>query len=365
MPSQRRENEVRTDAPHMNDAASMKPFRDLTRALPLPAQWPRTSAAQRHDDLRDWHRTRQTGHTRPLRLIALVDGALDDTMLDAARARGLAWQSLYPDTMLEASRPEIGPFLLDLSADDEASHAMMLDLLNAGGESDLVVWLATGHAVSELAAYLHPLAEVTLPDTRQALLRYYDPSVLENLLPILTPAQRRELLAAFVELRYRFDPWEAVAGDERGPLPAPAATPIVFTGAQYDALASEGFAETLYFQLRDEFLPPMSAVPDRWGVRYVKDLVARARSRHGLVNENDLAYFVLVGMNVHPAFDVHPAIAGKIAARGDNAPPLSESLGDVDTEVWTELLDGHPLAGYAAERQPATMAAVGVLPDVG
>jgi hypothetical protein len=90
MPSQRRENEIRTDAPHMNDAASMKPFRDLTRALPLPAQRPRTSTAQRHDDLCDWHRTRQAGHTRPLRLIALVDGALDDTMLDAARVRGLA-----------------------------------------------------------------------------------------------------------------------------------------------------------------------------------------------------------------------------------------------------------------------------------
>lgn len=365
MPPQRRENEVRTDTPDMNDAASMKLFRDLARALPLPTQWPRTTAAQRHDDLRDWHRTRQVEHTRPLRLIALVDGALDDTMLDAARARSIAWQSLYPDTMLEASRPEMGPLLLDLTEDDDASRGMMLDLLNAGGESDLVVWLKTSHSVSELAAYLHPLAEATLPDTRQALLRYYDPSVLQNLLPVLTPAQRGELLAAFVELRFRFDPWEAVAGEEKGPLPMPAATPIVFTDAQYDALAREGFAETLYFQLRDEFLPPVSAVPDRWGIRYVKDLVARAREQHGLANENDLAYFVLVGMNVHPAFDAYPAIAGKIAARGDDPPPLSSTLDDVDTQVWAELLDGHPLAGYAAERQPATMAAEDARPDAG
>ena len=36
----------------MKSAASMKPFHDLTRALPLPAQWPRTTAAQRHDGLR-------------------------------------------------------------------------------------------------------------------------------------------------------------------------------------------------------------------------------------------------------------------------------------------------------------------------
>jgi len=365
MPSQRRENEMCTDAPDMNDAASMKPFRDLTRALPLPARWPSTTAAQRHDDLREWHCTRQAAETRALRLLALVDGALDDTMLDAARSRGIAWQSLYPDTMLEASRPEIGPFLLDLTVNDDASRATMLDLLNAGSDSDLVVWLATGHALPELAAYLHPLAEATLPDTRQALLRYYDPSILENLVLILTPTQRRELLATFVELRYRFDPWESIVGEENGPLPSAAATPIVFTEAQYDALAREGFAETLYFQLRDEFLPPMSAVPDRWGIRYVKDLVARARSRHGLVNENDLAYFVLIGMNVHPAFDAHPEIAGKIAARGEDSPPLSETLGDVDAEVWAELLDGHPLADYAAERQPATMAAVGTPPDVG
>ncbi|KML49944.1 hypothetical protein VL15_27255 [Burkholderia cepacia] len=349
----------------MKSAASMKPFHDLTRALPLPAQWPRTTAVQRHDGLRDWHRTQQAAHTRPLRLLALVDGALDDTMLGAARAQGIAWQSLYPAAMLEASRPEIGPFLLDLSADDDASRATMLDLLNAGGESDLVVWLATGHALPEFAAYLHPLAEATLPDTRQALLRYYDPSILEILVPVLTPVQRRELLAAFVELRYRFDPWEAVAGEEHGPLPAPAATPIVFTDAQYDALAREGFAETLYFQLRDEFLPPMSAVPDRWGIRYVKDLVARARERYGFANENDLAYFVLVGMNVHPAFDLHPAIADKIAARGDDPPPLSDTLAAVDEAVWTELLDGHPLAGYAAERQQAIAAMIDTQPEAG
>lgn len=55
----------------------------------------------------------------------------------------------------------------------------------------------------------------------------------------------------------------------------------------------------------------------------------------------------------------------KIAARGEDAPPLSETLGDVDAQVWAELLDGHPLAGCAAERQPATMAAVGTRPDVG
>ncbi|KUY89142.1 hypothetical protein WS48_29040 [Burkholderia sp. RF7-non_BP1] len=47
MPPQRRENEVRTDTPDMNDTASMKLFRDLARALPLPTQWPRTTAAQR------------------------------------------------------------------------------------------------------------------------------------------------------------------------------------------------------------------------------------------------------------------------------------------------------------------------------
>lgn len=365
MPTQRRKNEIRIDAPYMTSAASMKPFHDLTRALPLPAQWPRTTVAQRHDDLRDWHRTRQAAETRALRLLALVDGALDDTMLDAARARGIAWQSLYPDTMLEASRPEIGPFLLDLTADDDASRATMLDLLNAGSDSDLVVWLATGHALPALAAYLHPLAEATLPDTRQALLRYYDPSILENLVPILTPAQRRELLATFVELRYRFDPWESIVGEEKGPLPTAAATPIVFTEAQYDALAREGFAETLYFQLHDEFLPPMSAVPDRWGIRYVKDLVARARSRHGLVNENDLAYFVLIGMNVHPAFDAHPAIAGKIAARGEAPPPMSSTLADVDADVWATLLDAHPLAGYAGESRDAEAIAADASPDAG
>lgn len=346
----------------MNDTSSMKPFLELTRAVPLPAEWPRTTAEQRHDDLLDWHRTRQARSTRPLRLIALVDGALDDTMLEAARARSIAWQSLYPDTILEASRPEIGPYLLDLTPDVDASHRMMLDLLNACGESDLVVWLATGHSVSELAAYLHPLAEATLPDTRQALLRYYDPSILQNLLPILTLEQRRELLAAFVELRYRFDPWEAVAGEELGPLPAPAATPIAFTHAQYEALAREGFAETLYFQLREEFLPPMSAVPSRWGIRYVKDLVARASAQHGLVNENDLAYFVLLGMNVHPAFDAYPAIAAKIAARRDDPRPLSATLDDIDAEVWADLLDRHPLAPYATERQPTTTAAAGALP---
>lgn len=34
-------------------------------------------------------------------------------------------------------------------------------------------------------------------------------------------------------------------------------------------------------------------------------------------------------------------------------------------DVWTELLDGHPLAGYAAERQQAMTAAVDAQPEAG
>jgi hypothetical protein len=67
-------------------------------------------------------------------------------------------------------------------------------------------------------------------------------------------------------------------------------------------------------------------------------------------------------MNVHPAFDAYPAIAAKIAARRDDPRPLSATLDDIDAEVWADLLDRHPLAPYATERQPTTTAAAGALP---
>ncbi|HEV3429627.1 MAG TPA: DUF4123 domain-containing protein [Paraburkholderia sp.] len=299
-----------------------------------------TNVDQLFADLLAWQASVETPPATGGRysLYALIDGVLDATLLGEADRHGIAWRGLYPESMLESRTPAMGPLLVALDPARAEHEAFMRLLLKRAQTQDLMVWIASRQPIDALAIHLQAYAEVVLPDGRRALLRHYDPSILEILVSVFDEQQRADFLAGVREYRYWRSGWRSVAGVDADTLPKALVDTIVLTPAQFELLSNESFAETLYHRLKDELLPPASAMDSHDCITTIRALLARAAQTHGLKSESDLAYFTLLALNVHPSFDTHAQIAETLAAQSDSDAPLTAKLEGIDAVVWDELL---------------------------
>jgi len=290
------------------------------------------------DDLCDWFRTARQTSGYSLRLYALVDGVLDESVLPQIIQREILWSSLYPETMLESSTPAAGPYLIDLTAGEREHAAAMRLLLRRGQDKDLVLWVASRQRLRQLVEHCHSYAKVVLPDRSQALLRYYDPSIMNNLVRAFSDEQREHFLSAVYECRYWQGGWGGIAGKDHETLPPVLDQPIALTDEQYELLSNDGFAESLYYQLKQELRPPIAGVDSRQCIDHIRQLLARATGHYKLTNRDDLAYFALLGLNVNLTFDVHPEIVGRLLADAGAHDTLSLRLSHVGDAVWKQLI---------------------------
>ncbi|CAG9211656.1 DUF4123 domain-containing protein [Burkholderia vietnamiensis] len=293
---------------------------------------------ERFAELTQWFESLGAGHDTPLNLYALVDGALSPDMLQFVTQRKAAWQCLYPDTMLEAASPAIAPYLVELRLDDSGHAALARALLRQSEHMDVVLWVASQMPLHHLTHYLHPFAEVELADERHALLRYYDPLILESLLETLTHKQHDRVIAPFRALRYWRGGWQEVEGLDRDPESLDVAVDnLQITAEQQQRLAMATLAETVYYEIVDELLPPMSNVDGRTCTAHTRELLDRAYDRYQLRNLDDLTLFTLVGLNVNREFDAHPAINAKLDARERANKSLQEVFLSIPADVWESV----------------------------
>lgn len=295
-------------------------------------------ASQQFDEICEWYRSIQPESEQAYHLYAIVDGVLDQNLLFDAQQKNVPWRVLYPDSMLESNNPATAPFLLALTPDKVEQASLMQTLLQRGRDVDLVLWVASRQPLPVLAAHLHSYAEVVLPDRTAALLRHYDPSILEVLVRMFTLEQREHFLSPIFEYRYWREGWQTVAGTDNEKVRPPLEQYITLDGEQYALLSNESFAEMLYHQIREELLPPMSQVDGRVCIQLIRQLLARAVDRYQIKNQNDLAYFSLVGLNVNPKFDEHPKVAEALLSEGEINEPTSSRLAQIDAAVWSQLL---------------------------
>ncbi|WP_321842891.1 DUF4123 domain-containing protein [Paraburkholderia bannensis] len=291
-------------------------------------------------DLLEWQASLATTQKPPTRyrLYALIDGVLDPSLLGEAERCDIAWRGLYPESMLESRTPAMGPLLVELEPAHAGHEAFMRLLIKRSRTQDLVMWMASRQALDPLAGHLQVYAEVKLPDGRRALLRHYDPSILEILVPMFDAQQRADFLAGVRGYRYWRDGWRDVVGADAELLPEPPADSIALTPVQFELLSNESFAETLYHRIKDELLPPVSTMNSHDCITAIRGLLARAAQTHGLKSESDLTYFTLLALNIHPSFDTHAPIAEALAAQIDSDAPLTAKLAGVDASIWDELL---------------------------
>jgi hypothetical protein len=126
-----------------------------------------------------------------LRLLALVDGlAYEEHLIERLEPRP-GVHALFEGSP-DAALAHAGGWLIE---PDLAGPLMKRDLFRLEPKAPAVCWFFTRHHLGGLLPHLRQLLSLTLPDGREALLRYYDPRVLVSLLRAVNAEPRSNLNA--------------------------------------------------------------------------------------------------------------------------------------------------------------------------
>jgi hypothetical protein len=126
------------------------------------------------------------------RLYALLDPLLPaHEGLAPMLERGAGRVALFDQTV-DAEVAEGGPWLVELAT---AGPELASGLLALGKDPQGVVWLISERAPPGLAQALRERLNVRLRGIGVALLRFYDPTLLQGILALLSPSQRASFVA--------------------------------------------------------------------------------------------------------------------------------------------------------------------------
>ncbi|GHB31351.1 DUF4123 domain-containing protein [Salinicola rhizosphaerae] len=194
-------------------------------------------------------------------------------------------------------------------------------------------WITTRQARTTVAGYLGKRLAPVTPDQKPALLRFYDPRVLEHLTRILLPWQMSALLGpidrwVYLDMEGRLRCLEPHVDQRR-------LGDLKLTAEQWCAIRRIGQVNRcreLYRTL------PGSAGRQKASPSDVDALVVAAQEA-GLRERQDTATFVLHGLMTHSDFYRHPimqALFKRLDAR-TNYIGLSNRLSDDDWEAITDM----------------------------
>ena len=130
------------------------------------------------------------------RLYALLDPLLPaHEGMASMLERGAGTVALFDQTV-DAEVADDGPWLVEL---DAANAELVSGLLALGRDPQGVVWLISERDPPGLAQALRERLNVRLQGVGVALLRFYDPTLLQGILALLSPSQRASFVAPAVQ----------------------------------------------------------------------------------------------------------------------------------------------------------------------
>lgn len=94
-----------------------------------------------------------------------------------------------------------GPWLIDVTL----QGSLLANLIQLETESAALSWLISESPIDKLAIHLSERLNVSLPDGKTALFRFYDPRVTHNMPQVLTNEQFNEITAPLIAWYYRFE----------------------------------------------------------------------------------------------------------------------------------------------------------------
>ena len=146
-------------------------------------------------------------------IYGLVDHAGMPGLAKKLKQSGLDWVSLFDDQREEAAL-SVAPLLFVIPSDQtnqiSLRHSQLFDWIGEHGTyTSSLSFLASPLSLQELARRLRQRLDAVLPDEMEVMLRFFDPRILEVLVPVLSDPQKQ---AFFSLTRY----WWFV--DRRGQL---------------------------------------------------------------------------------------------------------------------------------------------------
>ena len=139
-----------------------------------------------------------------LRLYGLVDGLQYETHRGERLEDRHGFASLFHGTP-DSALAHAGPWLVDVN---EAGDTVTADLAHLERQVPSVTWLISETDLHGLAQLLQLQLDARLPDGRIALVRFWDPRVLSELVNVLSPKQRETFFAHIHE-------WHLLRNGER------------------------------------------------------------------------------------------------------------------------------------------------------
>lgn len=288
-------------------------------------------------------------HADPdLTAFAVVDGALVDALPGTLAGLGCVHYCLYLGE-LSPDLAAVAPWLVMLPP---GSAAATWWAGQPAGACAGITGLSTTPDAIALRRHLRTLTTVLQPrgetGEETVLLRFYDPVVLNQLMPLLDDAQQARLFGPLAEL------WAEPEGGGppivhlRRPFAGAVPPGLLRLSAEQvaalDANAVRRFEAGLAAQLQEDY-------PDTWGqlaepvrLMMVGGALDKARG-YGLTWESSLTGFLHLMASVNPRFDTHPVI--QAALTRDILPPDERMMRLLEwdaPDVWAQARTmGHPL----------------------
>lgn len=273
------------------------------------------------------------------RPFALVDGALNATLLDECRRSAWPCASIYRD-LPEGRTPETTPVLISLDPALNPHVARIWPRVvrthrALAADSAIVVWSALN--LDDLAHFLGQFAVIVLHDERRALLRFHDPRILPAALGVQGEEERACLFSAVSGIWAPDidENWWCYQTDSDGvarELPEPPA----WTEARETQFADLLMPRKILDALIEQQPAKVSGPGAPWLER-IDQWLGHARTL-GAQSENDGLMYCIAALNCGDDFATHPDVAKHLSpSPGLAAQCFETAMLAIPDEVWARL----------------------------
>ena len=267
-------------------------------------------------------------------------GIIDAAMLPYL-PEGITTVALVPEEM--SGNDHLMPLLVDLrTISGEKKDTLLQSLYSAHISNEwpvVALFIKTQKSATAFARHWNNI-QLGVPEPgRKVWLRLHDTRVLHQLLRIISPRPRANLIGCFEALTYWVgEEWVTVlaknnflpqwsAGDSRPTPPNPTSISLDWSrvrqiGIINRALQRRGTQDAAS-------LTSLGALAEQ--------LITRARQLHLLEHDDDLVEFAKRGLVSILTFDEHPSIAAVIASDDDDESNLSHRFSRIEENIWDEL----------------------------
>jgi hypothetical protein len=271
------------------------------------------------------------------RLYALVDGALNETLLASLQNWPVdTYLSIYAD-LPEGNAPEVTPLLILIDPEGNPSAQRVFNrlLIPQIIQPESLMFLWSDWPMDELAAHLGRHAQITTSAGKRALLRFQDPNILPAALAVQTDEEQAIFFSGLTEVWYP-DLDEIWWSYRRTPPIEPRAfQPVQWDEARHARFAKLTRPRKILFYLEEEHPEHLPGSRAAW-LDTFRAWLDEAESR-GIVTANDQTVYCVAALFAGDRFAEDPEIANELNAIGTRHDSFSKAIQAVSEESWARL----------------------------